>query len=492
MSSPGSACELDKASETTHDERATHDAHAGRIQRKWVILLRRANARESALRSALTHARAAEVHLRVQLEHEQRRHTIESGLLRERLQRLEQSFLSYIAAGRGALRSPMAVLRGFSGQLGMGSSVPTLGALPPGSDAPVPTREARAPIPFDPVATVESLLPLSRSHAGAPEADIAGALGRLQAIVHGTDAHRADAGTAPALVGSPASGADAEQLEHPPVGEETLPVGEEEHTPADERSISSDTPWFPRAFRRLADEDPEAAGRLFLQLLPAQGLVWPEDLRYRMEIAETGSLAVAVRAGSCTVQPLLESGPAASAGVPTLRTDLAGLARTVAGRRGWSRVGARIASSRNRHMRPLRALAAAPLELRDLKRAGVQADPVLLLRLLALAIDPEWTSEEIFTIACRWRGRVESGCYIHVFESTPVAVTSAPPLGRVAATLSCEPKDILDVLLGNLPLGDPRAQVSGERTALASLLDWFRRVDATATTMPAEPAGVAG
>jgi hypothetical protein len=467
--------------------RDTTDAY-GRIQRKWATLMRRVDAREAALRNALVHARAKEVELRLQLEREQHRHTIETGILSKRLKRLEESFLDYIAAGRRALRAPGTVVgaRGLAEALGTGASLPALGVSNAGSgaDAKARAREAQAPAPFDPVATVASMLPLIEPHAGAPDADVAGALGRLQTVVESTGGHIADADAGQAasaaepLAMTSATPAQDGQREQPPaedraVALETSPVG-------------SDTPWFPRAFRRLADEDPEAAGRLFLQLLPAQGLVWPEDVAYNIEVAETGSLTVAARAGRCSVQPSLGSDP----GEPTLRTDLAGLARTVAGRRGWSRVGARIASSRNRQMRPLRALAAAPLQLSDLKRAGVKADPLLLLRLLALAIDPGWTAEQTFTVACRWRGRVESGCYLHVFERAPVAITSAPPLGRVAATLSCEPNDMLDILLGHIPLGDSLAQISGDRAPLASLLEWFQRVDATATKIPAEPAVV--
>jgi hypothetical protein len=465
------------------------DVHAGRIQHKWTTLLRRAHARESALQGALAHARTTEAELRLQLEREQRRHTAESGLLRERLQRLEQCLLSLVAAGRrGILRPPLAAHR-FSATAAhdtAAASPPAMGKASPEAHAPAPVP----PAPFDPVATVAALLPLSQAQTGAPAADITGALDRLQAVVRGTGPGEAD--TDPAIrsdlgqhpVPAPAAQTHGEQLEHPPAVHSDRPE--------EDRATVSDTPWFPRAFRRLAGEDPTAAGRLFLQLLPAQGLVWPEDVKYRIEVAETGTLAIDVRAGTATVLPLLESSSMPNAGEPALRTDLAGLARTVAGRRGWSRVGARIAHSRNRHLRPLRALAAAPLQLSDLERTGVRADPVLLLRLLALAIDPAWTAQETFTLACRWSGQGSvRSCYIHVFESAPVAVTNAPPLGRVTATLSCAPDDLLDILLGDIALGDSSAQVSGDHAAFTSLLEWFQQVDATAIRIPSETAVVA-
>jgi hypothetical protein len=450
-----------------------------RIQRKWATLLRRADARESALRSALVHARTTETQLRLQLEGERRRHAHERHLLRDRLQRLEHCLLSYVATARGKLSAPLAATHAV-GAHRLGAGAPQPGpVVNPELTAGAPG--VQVPAPFDPVATVAALLPLSQAHAGAPEADVDGALDRLQTVVRGVvplgpDVHPL---TAP---GAHAGGRPAQvEGRDDRAGREASPVLEG-------GLGSPETPWFPRAFRRLTEEDPTAAGRLFLQLLPAQGLVWPEDVAYRIEVAETGTLAVDVRAGHSTVRALLEPGPA-RAGEPVLRTDLAGLARAVGARRGW-RVGARIAGTRNRHLRPLRSLAAAPLELGDLRRAGVQPDPALLLRLLALAIDPEWTAQELFTVACRWRGRSGGGCYIHVFERAPLAVTSAPPLGRVAATLTCEPRDLLDVLVGGLPLGGTHAPVSGDRTAVVKLLEWFQRVDATAITLPPQLAGV--
>jgi hypothetical protein len=486
-------------------ERTTTDVQLRRAQYRWATMLRRADARESALARALEHARVKEQRLQRQLVEQQRRHTIESRLLRDRLQRLEQCLLSYATTARKALSAPLAAIRD-SGKLlspaGQSPGRPRLAAAPAtGSAAAVvpaaimptavvspplaPATVQPTPAPFDAAAIVAAMLPLDQPQAAVPEGGLAGALDRMRGILDRPDQLPAERTARPLALTkalpTPALPA-ATHVEQP----ERHP-GPVERPPARERGGDSDTPWFPRAFRRLADEDPEAAGRLLLQLLPAQGLVWPEDVAYRIEVAETGTLAVEVSGGRSTVRALLD----ASAGEPgeaTLRCDLAGLARTVVARRGWSRVGARIAASRNRHLRPLRALAAAPLELSDIKRAGAEPDPLLLLRLLALAIDPEWTAKEIFTVACNWRGRVQSGCYFHIVESAPVAVTSAPPLGRVAATLTCEPDDLLDILLGGIPLDHALAKVSGDRAKLVKLLEWFRRVDATATTIPAERA----
>jgi hypothetical protein len=480
-------------------EQGSSDVHIGPIQRKFAKMLRRADARELALKRALLHSRATEAQLRLQLDREQRRHTIENRMLHDRLRRLEQCLLSIASAGRRAFKAPLAALRGPSGAA-LGPAVPFVAhkQLASSSTPVVTSAVAAQAAPFDPIAIVESMLPLNRDQLELDKVDIAGALERLRTLTPGASTHRWEQYSSPITATSnsiaPASRARDEQevLVSTSDGAELA-----DRRPSEEHIGESGTPWFPRAFRRLVEEDPQAAGRLLLQLLPAQGLVWPEDVAYRIEVAETGMLAVEVRGGRCTVQALLQTDAEVQASEPTLRTDLAGLARTIVGRRGWSRVGARITGSRNRHLRPLRALAGAPLELSDLRRVGAQPDPVLLLRLLALAVDPEWTAKEVFTIECRWRGRTQSGCYIHVFENAPIAVTSAPPLGRVAATLTCEPGELLEILVGEISLDDTLVQVSGNRAALGRLLEWFRRVDATATTIPveaslAQPGNVSG
>jgi hypothetical protein len=492
-------------------ETTSSDVQLRRVQYRWTTMLRRADARESALANALAHARERELQLQGQLLAQEQRHTIERRLLRDRLQRLEQCLLSYTATARKALRAPLAGLRD-SGKLlspavespqrvplieatasnQSAVAIPAPAQIPAQID-PAPKQIDPAPEPFDPAAIVASMLPLSDPQPETHSADIYGALDRLRGIVSAPDMHRlsehrvkTEPSTIVPLQPTPAPlKLPSEPMESALGQPEPERLERDVPTPVRPRVGDSETPWFPRAFRRLAEEDPESAGRLLLQLLPAQGLVWPEDVAYRIEVTETGTLGVEVSGGRSTVQALLEPG-ATRPGETTLRFDLAGLARAATGRRGWSRVGARIAASRHRHLRPLRALAAAPLELGDIRRAAAKPDPVLLLRLLALAIDPRWTAQEIFTVACRWRGRVESACYIHIFEGAPVAVTSAPPIGRVAATLTCEPQEVLDILMGDIQLDRGEAQLSGDRAAFAKLLEWFKRVDATATTIPAE------
>ncbi|HEV3071597.1 MAG TPA: hypothetical protein VGY76_09285 [Solirubrobacteraceae bacterium] len=281
----------------------TQQALMARLQRRWVALLRRANAREAAARRALAHARTVESARRSEL-----------AVLQERARGLEEIVFNYAINRRP--------LRGHT--LGEAVAKPHL-ALP--AHTPTP------PAPFDPVALVAAMLPLTEPQ------------------------------TPPA-----------------PTPVEELAMSGEGHSADSTDSEASSGYWFPRAFRRLVAEDAREAGRLLLQLLPAQGLVWPEDVAYTLNVAETGFLSVTVSGDTTTVQPLLSLNLAQA---PALRTDLAGLARTVTARRGWGRIGARVSGTRGT-LRPLRALACAPLSLRDLERQGIYLDPALLRRLQAL------------------------------------------------------------------------------------------------------------
>jgi hypothetical protein len=332
---------------------------------------------------------------------------------------------------------------------------------------------------------VAAILPLEEPNADA--VSVADALKRLRSATQaGARAGRRPITAPPTHLAPVEQTVIAGQLalaarspEHPPLIErpptaalvaESTGVGDLEGEPAE-----GGPSWFPRALRRLVAEDPRAAGRLLLQLLPAQGLVWPEDVVYTLDVADTGCVTVTVRGDTTTVQPLLNLDPVRT---PVLSTDLAGLARTVTARRGWGRIGARLSGARGT-LRPLHALASAPLGLRDLERQGVRLDPTLLLRLLALAIDPEWTAQHEFTVGLRCHDRPRASCFIHVNGSAAVAVTSSPPLGRVAGTLSCDAEDLLDLLLDRVSPSAGRRRVSGDGETVAELLRWLRAVDAT-------------
>jgi hypothetical protein len=238
------------------------------------------------------------------------------------------------------------------------------------------------------------------------------------------------------------------------------------------RLARANAPWFPRALREVARDDERAAGRLLLALMPLLGLTWPRDAAFDLDIAETGCVAVDVRHRVAAVSARLEPRPAESVDF-VLRTDLAGLARTALSRRTWRATG----SSRGDARRILRSLTVAPLSLGSLLTIDGTIDPRLLFRLLAHAVDPEWTVGHSFTVGFRTRDRARQLGYVRVSDGAAVKMTDTPPFDDVRATLTSNPRDLVELLLGRLELDGPRTRVSGDVVALAQLLDWFTRAD---------------
>jgi hypothetical protein len=465
-----------------------------RIQHRWGALLRRAGAREAAVTRALLHARTLETAQRNEI-----------ASLRARLHGLEQLMFDYAANRRGAQRKIQAA----PALARPAAAVYTAAPVAPASPAPVrlapaapvvpapaliasapaapvaPAPSSPAAAPFDPAAIVAAMLPLDAPAQDAP-GGVQDALLRLRSNFTPrppASVAEAIAATADASLSREAEAWQAEELW-------TVDSGLLDGGPSDSG------PWFPRALRLLAAEDPRAAGRLLLQLLPAQGLVWPEDVAYTLDIADTGCLNVVVNGDTTTIKPLLNIDPVHA---PVLRTDLAGLARTVTARRGWGRIGARLSGSRGR-LRPLHALACAPLGLRDLQRQGVRLDPALLLRLLARAIDPAWTAGRELTVGFRCLDLPRASCFLHVSGRTAVAVTGTPPLGQVTGTLSCRAERLLELLLapdgngngnGSEQDGDGLemlrrcgASTGGDAGAVLALLRWLRAIDAATAAVP--------
>jgi hypothetical protein len=242
--------------------------------------------------------------------------------------------------------------------------------------------------------------------------------------------------------------------------------------------------WFPQALRRLGGEDPASAGRLVLALAPLSGRVWKRDISVDFDIAETGCLAVDIRRAETAVEPRLEPRPVDSVD-SILRTDLAGLARVALGRR-WP-----TGAARNDVRGLVRAVARAPWSFDDLLRLPQGLDPRLLFRLLAPTIDPEWTTGHAFTLGFRTQDRARQVGYVHVTDGRPVKVTDAPPLDRVRATLTCDPRQLIELILGELELGGLETRVSGDVGALRHLIEWFARgkVDSAAGRELVEVAG---
>jgi len=231
--------------------------------------------------------------------------------------------------------------------------------------------------------------------------------------------------------------------------------------------------WLRPALKRAVREDPEIAGSIVIELLPAQRLV-AGPVRYDVALTDAGCLAVTVVDGAVRVERLGEPRPLEEVGF-RVEGDLAGLGRLLvygALRRRLSRRVAAVRGDREA-LHALRALVLEPLALRELEAAGVRFDPWLTLKLVACMIDPGWTDGARFTLGHESRGGA-GRAYLLVRDGAPLRVSRYPPLGPVASTILCPDEQLLALLAGG---SAPEATVLGATGPLTLLREWIVRAE---------------
>ena len=235
-------------------------------------------------------------------------------------------------------------------------------------------------------------------------------------------------------------------------------------------------PWIAAALRRLLADDPQAAGRLAVGLLPALGLAAERPLRCDLTLAGRGSLAVDVQPGMPTiVTPRSAPRPRGERDL-AIAADAAGLARLLHGRRTLLRRPARVRGGR-RALRELRRAAQAPVALRDLGAAGVALEPALALRLVALAIDPEATRGERFALAHAPLAGGPVDAWLRIADGAPPAVVTRPPAEPTRLTLRCTRGALLALIAGVEPAPGERGALDGDGDTLALLRGWIAQTE---------------
>ncbi len=230
-------------------------------------------------------------------------------------------------------------------------------------------------------------------------------------------------------------------------------------------------PSLERAFRTMARTDLDAAGRLLLELLPLQRVVYPHAIAYDLVLAPDRCVWVSVPNGTPTIE--VQTAPRPRQEVDfQLVGDPARIARLLTAgrlRRFFGRRGARV-RGRREGVAALSSLLGAPLDLGALHRAGVRPDPLIAFGLLAAMIDPAWTATERFTVAHATPGA--SRTYLIVREGRPLTATRIAPQSGPSTTMHCTTDDLLATLAGE-PV--PGVRVDGEVGAFLSLRKWIKR-----------------
>ncbi len=232
--------------------------------------------------------------------------------------------------------------------------------------------------------------------------------------------------------------------------------------------------WLLRTLRALAKDDPAVAGRVALGLLPAQRLASVDPLTYDVLLSDAGSFHVtAGETGARVVRARQPRDPAESDF--QLRGELATFARLlVAGpiRRRLERGVAELGGSR-KALASLLALIRTPYGLAELYAAGARLEPWLAFALIARMIDQRWTVGHRFTIAHRGP---DTSTYLRVPGGSRPWVSTSPPLGPVAATVVCDPDELLAALATE---GFDEATIRGRSEELELLRAWVARAQSS-------------
>jgi hypothetical protein len=234
-------------------------------------------------------------------------------------------------------------------------------------------------------------------------------------------------------------------------------------------------PSLERPFRKLVRADASAAGRLLLELLPLQHVVYPHAVAYDLVLGTgTGPThpCVCVTVADGTVTIAVQSTPRPREAVDfQVSGEPARIARLLTAGRFRRRFGRRVARVRGRRdgVAALAALLGTPLDLTALHRAGVRLDPATAFALVASMIDPAWTVRERFTLA-----HIEpqsATTYVIVRDGRPIEVTRTAPEGRINTTVFCKADQLIAVLSGQ-PVGG--LTVTGDEGPLALLREWIK------------------
>jgi len=259
------------------------------------------------------------------------------------------------------------------------------------------------------------------------------------------------------------------RLREQAVAPEDAPATPETATPA--RPAGGVTrAWLAPIFAQLVLSEPDRAGQLLIELLPAQGAVTIQPVRYDLLLSGRRNAVRVTAAGGPT---LIQTGQ------PRMRADVdfqvigdqAGLARMIVAGRRRRRFGRGMARVRGRRARVavLEALVDARLDLIELHRLGVRFTARTALAIVAGMIDPALAAGERFSLAYT----VEDGepVYLTIQGGEPPAVTGQRPAGEIALRVAGPVGTLERVLNGERP---DAATVIGDDRPLALLRKWVK------------------
>jgi len=235
--------------------------------------------------------------------------------------------------------------------------------------------------------------------------------------------------------------------------------------------------WLPPALQALATEDPVAAARLVVGMLPLQGLAATRPASYDLEVVELGRFGIDVEPGRLARVEKLDDWRKRKDAEFRLHADTEALVSLVSGA-PWRRARRKGKLDARRGGRKARvglaALGTMPLSFAVAARAGLALDVDLPYRVLAKAVDPAWLGEQEFLIAHEVTD-APGQVYVKAAGSRGLVVSVDPPSELPVATVRSSKAAVLPLVTGEpVPAGDKPA-LRGDAHALALLREWTSR-----------------
>jgi hypothetical protein len=236
-------------------------------------------------------------------------------------------------------------------------------------------------------------------------------------------------------------------------------------------------PWLRGAVVKLAHDDPRAAARLLIGLVPVQKALVPAPLDYDLTIREAGTFSISITEAGAAASEIEAPRPRsiaafhATADALTLAELLAGVDKRM-GR--W--LGPVKVQGRKRGAETVRdTLTSAQLDLTAAARQGADLDPDLVFRLFAYAIHPSWTKGHRFTVAQELLDPQPLRWHVHVRDGAPVAVERRRPPSPPDAVVSMTRAAFGHLLRDEPAPAGSRPSIKGDRAAVATLKAWTER-----------------
>jgi hypothetical protein len=227
--------------------------------------------------------------------------------------------------------------------------------------------------------------------------------------------------------------------------------------------------WLTNAIERLDEVDRRAAAEAVLALLPLQGPAMRRRLTYDLTVEPLAPRRITLGKRTFAMEEVGDGAELAKPDVAVAGTP-ANVAPLAAGG-AWRGVDLETTGRKRRLKRLFRARR-RPVTLGDAVRAGVDLDCGLALRLLAVSVEPEWTSGYVFHVGYRVG---EDAWLIRVADGRPLVVTDEADPTATATVEAPSCAGLLAHLTRTEPPAEGPTTVAGDPAAAASLTRWFDR-----------------